>query len=338
MPRKVFKIFKKRFVFFLDSAKGLVRFLLNYKRTIIVGIIAYTIISFGLGIAGGYFLTKGGLFEFDEITPEDRILIIAPHIDDEAICTGGIIQEAVEKEANIRVVFLTNGDDNIGSAIAEGKKLEPNEFIVMGEQRMQEGRNSAAVLGLAQDNVIFLGYPDGGLYHMLSVNFGLDNPYISRSTKFSYNPYRGTYREEQKYAGENLVSDLKNIIDDFQPTIVFLPHIRDKHPDHRAAHLFLEKAINGGDYSHVRFFSYLVHYKLYPPKKRLLPLHFMYPPKSLFAQEGWYSFNLSEEQQKKKEEAIYENYSQVKPALVGSLKNFLLSFVKRNEIFEKIEF
>uniref|UniRef100_A0A7C4M0H7 PIG-L family deacetylase n=1 Tax=candidate division CPR3 bacterium TaxID=2268181 RepID=A0A7C4M0H7_UNCC3 len=332
------KVFKKGFLFFLSSTKSLARFLLKYKKIVITGVIFYTITSFGLGFIGGYFLTKGGLFEFDEITSNEKILIIAPHIDDEVICTGGVIQEAIKKEAEVKIVFLTNGDDAISSMISDRKKLEPNEFISLGQQRMQEGKSSANVLGLNQDSLIFLGYPDGGLYSMLNTNFNQDNPHVSRSTKFSYNPYQGTYKEKQKYTGEGLVDDLNGIIDDFQPTIIFVPHIRDKHSDHRAAYLFLEKVIEGKDEDSYRIFSYLVHYKFYPPEKKFLPAYFMYPPKSLFSQEGWYSFDLSDDQQNKKEKAIYENYSQTKQVSIGSLRNFLLSFVRRNEIFEKIEF
>ncbi|MEI6121822.1 MAG: PIG-L family deacetylase, partial [Opitutae bacterium] len=41
-----------------------------------------------------------------------RILILAPHPDDECLGTGGLIQQALAKGAKIKVIFITNGDNN----------------------------------------------------------------------------------------------------------------------------------------------------------------------------------------------------------------------------------
>jgi len=38
-------------------------------------------------------------------TAEDRILIIAPHPDDEVLACGGLIQQAVAVGADVRVIF-----------------------------------------------------------------------------------------------------------------------------------------------------------------------------------------------------------------------------------------
>src|SRR5439155_13870124 len=42
----------------------------------------------------------------------DRILIVAPHIDDEAIGAGGYAIDAVDNGAEVFIVFLTAGDCN----------------------------------------------------------------------------------------------------------------------------------------------------------------------------------------------------------------------------------
>ncbi|MHB8276233.1 MAG: PIG-L family deacetylase, partial [Candidatus Humimicrobiaceae bacterium] len=52
---------------------------------------------------------------FDPISSDDKILILAPHPDDEAISSAGIIQKALSAGAKIRIVYLTNGEYNQGS-------------------------------------------------------------------------------------------------------------------------------------------------------------------------------------------------------------------------------
>ena len=48
----------------------------------------------------------------EPIKGSDRILILAPHPDDEAVGCAGIIQEAVAAGADMHVLCLTNGDNN----------------------------------------------------------------------------------------------------------------------------------------------------------------------------------------------------------------------------------
>src|SRR5438094_488409 len=47
-----------------------------------------------------------------KITARDRVLILAPHPDDESLAAGGLIQRAVAAGAATRIVFATDGDDN----------------------------------------------------------------------------------------------------------------------------------------------------------------------------------------------------------------------------------
>ncbi len=48
----------------------------------------------------------------DAFKKNDRVLILAPHPDDEAIACAGIIQDALNSGAEVRVTYLTNGDHN----------------------------------------------------------------------------------------------------------------------------------------------------------------------------------------------------------------------------------
>jgi LmbE family N-acetylglucosaminyl deacetylase len=72
------------------------------------------------------------------------ILIVAPHPDDEALCCSGIIDTATERGDTVYVVVLTNGD-----AFQSGLQREGETVTAMG------------LLGVPEQQIIFLGYGDG---------------------------------------------------------------------------------------------------------------------------------------------------------------------------------
>ena len=308
----------------------------QYKRILIWGFIIWGFFAFGFGSLLGWFLgSKATLTKFPDIYPNDKILIISPHIDDEIVSSGGLMQEALAKGAHIKIVYLTNGDNNYFSVIKENKNFKetPNNFLSLGEKRTGEAKEATSVLEVASSSVVFLGYPDNGLKYLLSTNFS--TPYTHKASQLNYNPYSGTYHKQQLYTGINLFNDLKEIINQFQPTIIIVPHPRDMNPDHQAAYHFVVNALEGNE-KQIKLFGYLVHYRNYPPEKGLHLNQFLYPPARLFTKEGWVSFELTEEQENKKLEALYKNQSQFYYYPTGG-KLLLESLVKQNEIFEELK-
>ena len=300
----------------------------KYKKIIIIIFIGWGLFTFGLGnLIGWLFIPKETLGNFPIVKKSDRILIVAPHIDDEVIGSGGLIQQAISIRAQIKVVYMTNGDNNIYSVVTQDRSLKttPQEFISLGEERMQEGINATKILGLSSDNLIFLGYPDRGLYLMFNKYY--TEPFTSKGTGLNYNPYKETYKKEQPYTGSNVVSDLGEIIGSFKPTVVIVSHPRDLHPDHSASFSFVEKVLNDNNYKG-KIFTYLVHYKTYPFDQRRSD--YLYPPKKLFSLKGWVSLNLTSEQENRKLQALNQNKSQLE-----FIDKFIRGFIKRNEIFEE---
>lgn len=98
------------------------------------------------------------------ISPNDRIMILAPHPDDETLCTAGVIQQALALGIPIRVVFFTYGDNNEWSFVVYRKRLTVGSKAVegMGQVRHDEAIKATGILGLAPEQVTFLGYPDFG--------------------------------------------------------------------------------------------------------------------------------------------------------------------------------
>src|SRR3954454_13952160 len=95
---------------------------------------------------------------------QDRILIVAPHIDDEAIGAGGYAIDAMANGADVYVVFLTAGDCNRFSARLMNKTLGPkaSSYLNVGRARIGEAKKAMELLGIAPDHYFFLGYPDRG--------------------------------------------------------------------------------------------------------------------------------------------------------------------------------
>jgi LmbE family N-acetylglucosaminyl deacetylase len=304
------------------------RSIVRFHKLIFVILLLWAVVFSGVGTFLGWYFTKASLNKFPALSPKDKILIISPHIDDETISSAGLIQRALKTHTPIKTVYLTNGDNSWLSAVKIEKDLKftPADLILLGEQRMTEARRATAVLGLKSDDLIFLGFPDQGLsqlfYNPLAV-------VSARGSKLTYNPYNHTYQPQQAYTGQNLLDDLTQIINSFQPTIIIAPHPLDHHPDHRAAYEFIQKLNH-----RARLYTYLIHYRFYPDIKGLKINEFLYPPKKLFTKENWFSLDLDSAEETKKLQAIRQYSSQMTPA---NLLNLPLSFVRRNEIFEFVD-
>jgi hypothetical protein len=45
-----------------------------------------------------------------QVTRPIRLMVFAPHPDDETLAAGGLIQRVLARDGQVRVVFVTNGD------------------------------------------------------------------------------------------------------------------------------------------------------------------------------------------------------------------------------------
>src|SRR5439155_24230462 len=88
----------------------------------------------------------------------DRILIVAPHIDDESIGAGGYAIDAMANGADVYVVFLTAGDCNRFSARLMYKTLDPtaSNYLGVGNARIGEARAAMHLLGIPRDHYFVL--------------------------------------------------------------------------------------------------------------------------------------------------------------------------------------
>src|SRR5262245_642950 len=94
-----------------------------------------------------------------------RVVVFAPHPDDETIGAGGLIHRLVREHASVQIVFMTSGDgypDAVRAAL-HGRAPHASDYLAYGRQREREGLAAARRLGVPADAVQFLGFPDGGL-------------------------------------------------------------------------------------------------------------------------------------------------------------------------------
>src|SRR6266705_5268163 len=100
------------------------------------------------------------------VSPVD-LLVFAPHPDDEVIGAAGLVRRAVESGKRVLIVFVTNGDAyaNAASALVHRSvdELRAGDYLVLAAARQREAIDADRILGVNPRDLIFLGYPDGGL-------------------------------------------------------------------------------------------------------------------------------------------------------------------------------
>jgi len=87
----------------------------------------------------------------DPFTGVQRVLVLAPHFDDEVIACGGAVLAHSRRGQHVRVVYLTDGSASEGEVSG----------AALSALRREEAGRSAALLGIAEQR--YLDQPDGGL-------------------------------------------------------------------------------------------------------------------------------------------------------------------------------
>lgn len=157
-----------------------------------------------------------------------RVLAVVPHEDDDANLLTGVLEEYTAAGSEVYVVFVSTGD-------AAGR----------GEERVYEAVRSLALSGVPEENVIFLGYgdsiPDDGI-HIYNAAPNAVTPSLSGRTETHAAPNHEAYREGTPYTHENLLADLRGVIEEIRPGVIFCTDY-DGNIDHRAVSLFFDEAL-----------------------------------------------------------------------------------------------
>lgn len=122
-----------------------------------------TLLRFFSRAAGPYLRTAGLLQTakvFNRSTlvwepADEKVLVLAPHMDDEVIGCGGTLAKHAARGADITVVFLTDG--GAGAAVQGAR----GSSTALTETRTAEAQGAMAALGIRHS--MFLGAEDGHL-------------------------------------------------------------------------------------------------------------------------------------------------------------------------------
>lgn len=171
-------------------------------------------------------------FTYKNVFKDHDVMVFIPHEDDEINVAGTTIYGLRQEGFHVICVFATNGDRSY-----------------LAETRIQEAAAALKMLGVPYEDIIILGYPDGGLDasrspyaqgvgHTITVD-GHDSTYgIADKDDFPM----AEYGKHTPYTRTGFLEDVENLIRTYHPANIIAVDF-DSHPDHRACSIALETAI-----------------------------------------------------------------------------------------------
>jgi LmbE family N-acetylglucosaminyl deacetylase len=136
-----------------------------------------------------------------------RVLVVAPHPDDETLGCGGLIAETIARGGSVFTLFVTDG----GASHPESPAWPRRRLVA---ERQREAEVALELLGAGDQPRAFLRLRDSDMPKP-------DTP-----------------------QWQSLISAIMTILVDFDPELVLLPWRRDPHCDHRDAHELLTAALD----------------------------------------------------------------------------------------------
>ena len=173
----------------------------------------------------------------------ERILVLVPHPDDEALLASGVISRAVREGKQLWTAIATNGAYLCGD-------------YTKGSRRLTESLAAMSYLGLPKERVLFLGYPDTGMEPEASFLSGLlretdlENLHTSCASRMTYGITGGKpdFHMEQTgchgwYHRKGFEEDMDRLMKMVKPQLVITTSRYDIHGDHSALSHFTEQAL-----------------------------------------------------------------------------------------------
>jgi LmbE family N-acetylglucosaminyl deacetylase len=147
-----------------------------------------------------------------ELASIRRVLVVAPHPDDESLGCGGLLALLARQKTDVSVVFVTDG----GASHRYSRKWPRAR---LASERRAEAATALTELGLAQAQKQFFNLQDA------------DMP-ISGSLEWL-----------------KAVRCMADLMEEFCPDLILAPWRRDPHCDHRASWQMLRQALRTSDHS-----------------------------------------------------------------------------------------
>lgn len=164
-----------------------------------------------------------------------NILVIATHPDDEVLMAAGRARVALGNGDTVKIVVVTNGD--IGG-------------VTSGLAREDQSITSAEILGFTEDDVIFMGYPDGSMMSIYSAAPG--QVITSAAGQTATYADRGLGRTDYHrflhgvagpYTRSSVRGDMEALLTNYRPDEIYTHSDYEGHFDHQAVALFVTEAL-----------------------------------------------------------------------------------------------
>jgi len=278
-------------------------------------------------------IRSGGVSIATPLRGEDlghRVLVIAPHPDDESLATGGTIHNLIASGAQVKVVIVTAGDSYRSAAQRiSGGTADKSAYLRLGEVRHQESLAAAARLGLPATDVISLGYTDGVTSSMWDRSWDTSAPVTGRAGVKAV-PYSWAFSQGVAQCGQDVATDLESVIKGFRPDTIITSDVYETHPDHATVAAFASYAMDDVGFTGRRL-SYVVHFRHYPYPWGNLPATALNPPPQLVSSDtAWFAFPLDASDLEAKTAAVDEYASQSEIADMGL---YMRALIRANELF-----
>jgi LmbE family N-acetylglucosaminyl deacetylase len=269
------------------------------------------------------------------ISHATRLIVFSPHPDDESLGAGGLIQRVLETGGKVKVVFITSGDGFPEGVEKEHHISHPaaKDYRRYGVERRQEALKATATLGMKEHDVVFLGYPDGGLSYLRLKFRAHPLAYRSPFTRENRPPISECIIPHCDYTGHDLAREIERVIAEFRPNLVATTPADDWHPDHNSTYFFVKEALGHLNGKHPNskphVLTFLIHFEQWPIAHGSGTGGHLTPPDDFHDQgREWISFPLKPEEVEIKRKAILEYHTQM--LVMG---RFLMSFARSNELY-----
>ena len=162
-----------------------------------------------------------------------KVLVLVPHEDDEINTCGAFLKVLTHNGAYVKLVYTTNGDWKYPASV-----------------RMKEAKESAALLGVKEDSIIFLGYGDSinndernHIYYSSNIPAKSSAGHTETYGTKLFPDYSYLIRgKHQAYTRSNYLEDIIAVLENEKADLIICTDF-DEHPDHRMLSLLFDQAI-----------------------------------------------------------------------------------------------
>jgi len=141
-----------------------------------------------------------------------KIVVFAPHPDDETLGCGGTIARRLSEGYEVFVIVMTDGRNALSKIFGITDAPTPKE---MREIRKREMLRAMKILGVSSEYIRFLDFEDGKLL----------------------------------YSSREASNTVYKIINELKPAEIYFPHEKDRNPDHQATNIIVRDCVENLSFS-----------------------------------------------------------------------------------------